>query len=314
MTVDAPFMSKKKNRIADHLFHRLLLLAGVIVRHLNRSHTIALARISGDIVYDLLKIRRTLVETNLSLTFPEKSGEEVSHIARQVYRNLAENAVEVLRLPLIRTSEDASRLVDADVRDFLAKTRDRNKGAVCVSAHFGNWELLAVSLGLLISPVTVVVKRLKNRDIDRQINLWRGIRGNTVVYKRQALREGLRTLRGGGIMSFLADQSDPKGGFFMDFLGRRTSVFLGPAYLALKTGVPLFVVMCRRSGGGRYIAAFEEVDTAGLCSGKGDAEELTRRYTRVLERYILQYPEEWFWLHNRWKRVEEPPSFDSGEE
>ena len=286
----------------------------MIVRRLNRSHSAAMARILGDIVFDLLKMRRDLVETNLSLTFPEKSGEEISRIARQVYRNLAANAVEVLRLPLIRTPEDATRLVDVDVRDFLAKTRDRNNGAVCVSAHFGNWELLAVSLGLLISQVTVVVKRLKNRDIDRQINRWRGIRGNTIVYKRQALREGLRTLRRGGIMSFLADQSDPEGGFFMDFLGRRTSVFLGPAYLALKTGVPLFVVMCRRSGGGRYIAEFEEVDTAGLGSDKGDAEELTRRYTRVLERYIRQYPEEWFWVHNRWKRTEESLPFESGEE
>jgi len=307
-------MSKKKNRFPDNLFYRLLLLSGMIVRRLNRSHSAAMARILGDIVFDLLKIRRDLVETNLSLTFPEKSGEEISRIARQVYRNLAANAVEVLCLPLIRTPEDATRLVDVDVRDFLAKTRDRNNGAVCVSAHFGNWELLAVSLGLLISPVTVVVKRLKNRDLDRQINRWRGIRGNTIVYKRQALREGLRTLRRGGIMSFLADQSDPEGGFFMDFLGRRTSVFLGPAYLALKTGVPLFVVMCRRSGGGRYIAEFEEVDTAGLGSDKGDAEELTRRYTRVLERYIRQYPEEWFWVHNRWKRTEESLPFESGEE
>jgi len=295
-------MSKKKNRFPDNLFYRLLMLVGVILRRLNRSHSAALARILGDIVYDLLKIRRTLVETNLSLTFPEKSGEEISRIARQVYRNLAANAVEVLRLPLIRTPEDATRLVDVDVRDFLAKTRDRNNGAVCVSAHFGNWELLAVSLGLLISPVTVVVKRLKNRDLDSQINLWRSMRGNTVVYKRQALREGLRTLRSGGIMSILADQSDPNGGFFMDFLGRRASVFLGPAFLALKTGVPLFVVMCRRNGSGRYIAEFEEVETSDLGEGKEDAEELARRYTRVLERYIRTCPEEWFWVHNRWKR------------
>ncbi len=295
-------MSKNKNSIRDKLFYRILLLVGLIVRRLNRAHVAAIARISGDIVYDRLKIRRELVETNLSLTFPEKSGEEIRRIARQVYRNLAENAIEVLRLSLIGTPEDASRLVEVDVRDFLAKTRDRNKGAVCVSAHFGNWELLAVSLGLLVSPVTVVVKRLKNRDLDSQINRWRSMRGNTVVYKRQALREGLRTLRSGGIMSILADQSDPKGGFFMDFLGRRASVFLGPAFLALKTGVPLFVVMCRRNGSGRYIAEFEEVETSDLGAGKEDAEELARRYTRVLERYIRTYPEEWFWVHNRWKR------------
>jgi len=297
-----PEQSEKKNRIDDRIFFCLVLIAGALVRRLRRSHAEAFARFIGDVVYHILKIRRDLVEKNLAATFPDKSKGDINRIARQVYRNLAENAIEVLRLSLIGTPEDASRLVEVDVRNFLAKTRDRNKGAVCVSAHFGNWELLAVSLGLLVSPVTVVVKRLKNRDLDSQINLWRSMRGNTVVYKRQALREGLRTLRSGGIMSILADQSDPNGGFFMDFLGRRASVFLGPAFLALKTGVPLFVVMCRRNGSGRYIAEFEEVETSDLGEGKEDAEELARRYTRVLERYIRTCPEEWFWVHNRWKR------------
>lgn len=297
-------MNKKKNRIQDKLFYRLLLLAGMLVRRLNRAHAAALARFSGDIVCDLLKIRRTLVERNLSLTFPAKSGEEIHRIARQVYRNLAENAIEVLRLSFIKTPEDAASLLQVNTAELHAKTRGNNKGAVMVSAHFGNWELLALGMGLMGFPMTVVVKRLKNKEIDRQINYWRSMRGNRVVYKRQALREGLRTLRSGGIMSILADQSDPKGGFFMDFLGRRTSVFLGPAFLALKTGVPLFVVMCRRTGGGKYVVDIEEVDTAGLGASKEDAEELARRYTRVLERHIRAYPEEWFWLHDRWKRTD----------
>lgn len=297
-------MSKKKNRIGDKLFYRILLLVGMIVRRLNRAHAAAIAGITGDIVYDRLKIRRELVETNLSLTFPEKSGEEIRRIARQVYRNLAENAMEVLRLPLIQTPEDAVSLLQIDARAFLARTRESGKGAVLVSAHFGNWELLGIGLCLLVSPATVVAKKLKNSEVDGLVNKWRSMRGNRVVYKKQALREGIRTLRSGGIMSILADQSDPNGGFFMDFLGRRTSVFVGPAYLALKTGVPLFVIMCRRNGSGRYIAEFEEVQTSDLGDGKEDAEELARRYTRVLERYIRAYPEEWFWVHNRWKRTD----------
>lgn len=301
-------MRKKKNRIRNKLFYRIVLLAGMLVRSLNRTHTSSLARIFGDIGYYLLKIRRTLVETNLSLTFPDKPPEEIRRIARQVYRNLAENAIEVLRLSLIRTPEDAASLLHVDTGELHAKTRAQNKGAVMVSAHFGNWELLALGMGLMGFPMTVVVKRLKNREIDRQINLWRSMRGNRVVYKKQALREGLRTLRSGGIMSMLADQSDPKGGFFMDFLGRRTSVFVGPAFLALKTGVPLFVIMCRRTGGGMYAVDIEEVDTSDLGSAKADAEELARRYTRVLERYIRAYPEEWFWVHNRWKRTDENAS------
>lgn len=280
------------------------MFAGILLRIFSQSQAALLARFCGDMVYSLLKIRRNLVEENLSATFPEKSREEITRIARQVYRNLAENVFEVLRLPLLRTPEDAARLVDVDARAFQAKTREMNKGAVLISAHFGNWELLGMAFGLLVSPITVVVKRLKNREIDRQINRWRAMRGNRVVYKRQALREGLRTLRNGGVMSILADQSDPKGGFFMDFLGRRTSVFLGPAFLVLKTGVPVFVGISRKIGNGRYRVEYEEIDYSDLGTGKADVEELARRYTLALERYIRRYPEEWFWLHDRWKRTD----------
>jgi KDO2-lipid IV(A) lauroyltransferase len=154
-----------------------------------------------------------------------------------------------------------------------------------------------------VAPLTIVVKPLRNSRIDHQINAWRTMHGNRVVQDQQALREGLRTLRNGGIVVILGDQSDPGGSFFTEFLGRRTSVFLGPAWLALKTGVPLFVAMCRRSGDGRYKVETEEIELSDLGTTKDDAEELVRRYTRVLERSIYQYPEEWFWLHNRWKRT-----------
>ncbi|NTV67684.1 MAG: lysophospholipid acyltransferase family protein [Chlorobaculum sp.] len=295
-------MQKKRNLLADRAIYKIFMFFGVLLRHSGRFHAASLARFAGDVAYDVFKIRRGMVEGNLSAAFPQKSRAEISRIARQVYRNMAENVVEVLRLPLLRTPEDAARLVDVDARAFRAKTRELNRGAVLISAHFGNWELLGMAFGLLVSPLTVVVKRLKNREIDRQINLWRAMRGNRVVYKRQALREGLRTLRNGGVMSILADQSDPKGGFFMDFLGRRTSVFLGPAFLALKTGVPVFVGISRKIGNGRYRVEYEEIDYSDLGTGKADVEELARRYTRALEGYIRRYPEEWFWVHNRWKR------------
>lgn len=296
---------KKNSRFADRTLILLVRFAGVLLRRLSLRQVASLARFSGDVVYDVLKIRRRLVEENLARAFPDKGSDEIFRIARQVYRNLAWNAFEVFRLPLIETPEDAAMLVDIDAAGFLARTRDRNKGAVLVSAHFGNWELLGLAFGLLVAPMTVVVKRLKNHDIDRQINVWRSMRGNRVVYKQDALREGIRTLRSGGIMTILADQSDPNGGFFMEFLGRRTSVFLGPAFLALKTGVPLFVGVSRKTGDGHYAVVYEEIDYSDLGTGKADVEELARRYTGALERYICRYPEEWFWLHDRWKRTDE---------
>ena len=247
-----------------------------------------------------------MVEENLTLTFPEKTPAEITALARQVYRNQAENIIEVLRLPMIKTAQDARELLELDAREFLAKTLECKRGGLLVSAHFGNWELMALCAGLLLAPVTIVVKEIKNHAINHQINAWRTMRGNRIIYDWQSLREGLRTLRNGGILSVLGDQSDPSGSFFSDFLGRRSSIFVGPAYFALHAQVPLFVAVCHRGTGGRYRVDLEEIDMTGLTTSKSDVEELTRRYTKVLERAIYQYPEEWFWLHNRWKRTADP--------
>ena len=288
----------------DKALHGLIKLLGVLVRSINRKNSTAIAHLLGDFVYYIPKSRRQLVEDNLALTFPEKKPAEISAIARQVYRNQAENMIEVLRLSMIKTQEDASRLLDIDASTIFAKTFDLKKGGVLVSAHFGNWELLAYCAGLLAAPISIVVKALKNHAIDQQINAWRTMGGNRIIYDWKAVREGLKTLRNGELLTVLGDQSDPGGSFFTEFLGRRTTVFLGPAYLALKAGVPLFVAMCHRNGSGSYKVEIEEIDMTGLGTAKTDAEELARRYTKAIERFIYRYPEEWLWLHKRWKRTE----------
>jgi KDO2-lipid IV(A) lauroyltransferase len=175
---------------------------------------------------------------------------------------------------------------------------------VIVSAHYGNWELLTICFGLLVTPVTMIVKSQKNKLIDQQINSWRTMHGNRIIYKGQALREGLRTLEQGGTLAILGDQSDPGAGFFVDFLGRKASLFLGPAFFALKARVPLFVAMSRKHGDGRYTIELKEIDTSDLVFSRNDIRELAQRYTRVIEYYIRQCPEEWLWLHDRWKRAD----------
>ena len=295
---------EKRGSFSQRVLFRLIMTLGVLVRNISRKRSTAIAHLLGDFVFHIFRTRRALVTGNLALTFPAKSDTDIIAIALQVYRNQAENVIEMLRLPMIKTAEDARQLLDVDASDFLAKTIGRKKGGVLVSAHFGNWELLGLCSGLLVAPLTIVVKPLKNPQIDQQINAWRTMHGNRIVHDAQALREGLRTLRHGGILVVLGDQSDPGGSFFTEFLGRRTSVFLGPAWLALKAGVPLYVAMCRRTGDGRYKVDTEEIELSDLGTTKADAEELVRRYTRAIERSIYQYPEEWFWLHNRWKRME----------
>ncbi|TLU82080.1 MAG: lysophospholipid acyltransferase family protein [Chlorobium sp.] len=297
----------KNDRATEKILVSIMSFFAILIRSVSLKASAAIARFLGDFVFYILQTRRKLVIENLSRAFPDKDSSEINAKARQVYRNQAENIIETVRLPMIKTAEDAARFLELDTKAILSKTIDQKKGGVLVSAHFGNWELLAFCSGLLMHSHTIVVKELTNKAIDRRMNEIRTLRGNQIVYDNRALREGLRTLQQGGILTLLGDQSDPSAGFFTEFMGRRTSVFLGPAFFALKAGVPLFVALCRRVGNGRYVADIEEIDTTGFGTSKTDIEEIARRYTRIIEKAVYQYPEEWFWLHNRWKVIEPVP-------
>ncbi len=279
----------------------LVLFLGFLTRKMSLKRSRDLARWLGNIAYDRLKIRRTLVEQNLGMVFPEKTDSEIQEIARNVYQNQILNVIELLRIPLIKSRADAQELVEIRPGCFFEKTRDRNQGAVLVSAHLGSWEVLALCTGLLLTPVHVIAKPLKNSYFDVHLNRWRTMHGNKIIYKDNALREGLKILRQGGVIGILGDQSNRKGTHLTQFLGRESTIFLGPAFLALKAGVPVFIETCKRLDNGKYRLEIIEIPTDDLKYSKDDIKRLTVRYTRALEDFIRKHPEEWLWLHDRWK-------------
>ncbi len=284
------------------LTFRLVQALGFLARAMSWKQARWFAGGIGDVMRCGLRLRRDLVYRNLRLTFPEKSDDEIDRIVRGVYRNVATTLLDVLRFPLIRTREDAAALVDiVNPEVFWRGTDNGRKGAVLVSAHYGNWELLAFASGMLVKPMTIIVKEQSNIALDRAMNEFRTLNGNKVVYDDRSVREGLRLLADGGLLSILADQSDPSASYFGEFLGRRATVFHGAAFFALRAKVPLFVGMCRHGDNGKYRVEVTEVETSDLTFCKEDISTLADRYTRVLEEYVRRWPEEWFWLHNRWK-------------
>ena len=295
-------MKEELQAASEKLMSETLNLLGVLVRKMSRKQSTRFASLIGDFMHRVIGIRRDLVYRNLGLTFPEKSPEEIRRIATAMYRNVASSLLEVLRLPLIRNREDAAALVDIDGEAFLQWYRTRKTGAVFVSAHYGNWELMAMASGLLVEPIAIVVKRLRNHELDQRMNEYRTMRGNRIIYHSQALREGLRLLGEGGFLTILGDQSDHDAVNYGEFLGRRASMYYGPAFFALKAKVPLFFVVCQGNGEGRYTVKVREVNTSDLTFSKEAIATLAARYTRMLEEEIRNRPEEWFWLHNRWKR------------
>jgi KDO2-lipid IV(A) lauroyltransferase len=288
---------------ASVLTYYAISLIGVFVRAMSLRQARRFACLLGDFAHHQLGLRRELVYRNIGLTFPEKSPDEIRDIATGVYRNVAVTLFEVLRFPLLRNREKVAALVDmdVDVDEFMRRTDNGRKGAVMVSAHYGNWELMAMAFGIMVKPVNIIVKQLSNDLVDRRMNELRTLMGNRVVYDGQALREGLRLLADGGVLAILSDQSDSSATYFGEFLGRRATIFQGAAFFALKAKVPLFVGMCRQNGAGKYKIEMQEINTSDLTYNKADIATLALRYTRVIEEYILRWPEEWFWLHNRWK-------------
>ncbi|MBM3423434.1 MAG: lysophospholipid acyltransferase family protein [Chlorobi bacterium] len=290
-------------KAVQRITYNVIDLLGFMVRKLNRPQTVFLASLIGDIMHHVIRLRRSMVYRNLSLTFPDKSEEEIRRIARAMYRNVFATLLEVLRLPLIRNREDVAKLVDIEGDEaFREWHRSGKRGAVLVSAHYGNWELMAMAFGLMVNPITIIVKRLRNRQIDRKMNEYRTMRGNKVVYPKKSVREGLRLLQHGGVLAILGDQSDPDEANYGEFLGRRTTMFHGAAFFALRANVPMFMPICTSNGDGRYTIKVREVDTSDLSFSKSDTALLAARYTRMIEDEIRRRPEEWFWLHNRWKR------------
>lgn len=290
----------------------LFLFLGFLVRKLDRQRSRKLAKKLGSVAYDHLKIRRRLVEKNLAMVFPGKKEAEIQDTARRVYQNQVLNIIELLRIPLIKNREDARELVEIRPGCFFEKTRDQGKGAVLVSAHLGSWEMLGLCTGLLLTPVHVVVKPLKNSHLDYHLTSWRTMHGNKLIDKDKALREGLKVLRQGGVVGVLGDQSNRKGTHLIEFLGRESTIFLGPAFLALKAGVPLFIETCKRLDNGKYLLEIVEIPTDDLNYSKEDIKELTRRYSRALEDFIRGNPEEWLWLHDRWKTAPRPAQPETG--
>jgi len=295
-------ISKKIKRLTYPLGTWLFLLLGFLVRRLNREQCLRLSRILGNFIYDYLRIRRGLVLDNLSRTFPGKTHQEIDRIARMVYQNQVLNLFELLRIPLIKDKSDAKKFVKIEAEESFHQAMSNNTGAVVVSGHFGSWETIGVCTGLMLKPMNLIAKPIKNQRLDHYLNQLRSLHGNKVIPKDKALREGMKILKNGEILAILADQSQRKVSRYIDFLGRKSSVFLGPAFMALKAGVPLYVEVSRRTEKNEYQVEIKQVPTSDLDCRKQDILELVKRYHRVLEDFIRKHPEEWLWLHDRWKR------------
>lgn len=242
---------------------------------------------------------------NLAIAFPERSHAERRRILRASFANLGRMVAELAHLSRF-TAEDLRTLVQFEDEAWWAENvgAARDTGVLILSGHFGNWELLVFAHGMRGFPVSMVHRTVANPFVDRWLNRLRARAGTRLVRKRQAAGGVLRALHDRQLLVLPFDQnSTRKIGVFVDFFGVPASTNSGIARLALRTGAPIVPVFIVREGGG----ARHRVHVLPIMYAQrsGDPESDVRRVTQALsdvfEGMVRRYPEQWLWVHKRWK-------------
>jgi KDO2-lipid IV(A) lauroyltransferase len=265
-----------------------------------------LGKLFGIFMFNFIPYRKKVALENLKKSFPEKSDEEIRRILKLAYVNLGITFFEFMGFANLKIS-DFDGFVKLENFDVVVEALKKGKGLILMSGHFGNWELSAIATGIKIGkPLNVIVKKQRNKFVDREINKWRCWFGNKVIPMEKAFRESLRILSEGGIVALLADQSAPKEGLYVNFLGRPASTFTGPAIMSIRTGAPIVVGFAIREENYGYRIVFEKIDFTPSENEDENIIKLTQLHTSMLEKYIRLYPDHWLWFHRRWKH--QPPS------
>ena len=274
-----------------------LLAAGV--RSLPRRASLAAGRLLGDLA-GALGLRRRVAEENLARAFPEKSAAEREGILRAHYRELGLVCVEYCRMPELVRAPDGRVVAEARGMEHLERAQREGRGAILLTGHFGNFELLGAWLGRR-HPVDFVVQPLSNPGVERMLAGWRTGAGVGQIPRGSALRRVFESLRANRWVAMVADQDARERGVFVPFFGVPASTPVGPAEIALRAGAPIVMGFDVRRPDGRHELEVDAPLPQPAESDPDAALRLTAAHTARLEARVRERPEAWFWLHRRWK-------------
>lgn len=241
--------------------------------------------------------------TNLRRSLPERSEAEHRAILRGVYRHLGWQLVEFCRMPRY-TRENLRNWARIEGHEHYLAAHARGKGVLIITGHLGAWELSSFYHSLLGYPMSMVIRRLDNRRLDGFVNGIRCMHGNEVLHKDDFGRGLLTAMRKGGTVGILMDTNmTPPQGAFVEFFGQQACTATGLAHVARKTGAAVLPgFMLWEKSERRYVLHFgPEVAIPRTDDVNADILEGTQRCTRAIEDWIRRYPDQWLWIHRRWK-------------
>jgi KDO2-lipid IV(A) lauroyltransferase len=299
-------------KIFDKLQYYAALIASYPVSYLPAGIRTGLGKFIGYVFMLIFPSRVDIAKDNLSKAFPDKDGDWINQTAKESFENLGITLVEILTLRHISEKKirDAVKIENPDIgRNLLSQ----NHGMIFLSAHFGNWEVSALSIALQLDVnFLIIVEHQANDFVNTEMNNIRTRFGNRIVSRYKAAREIVKTLQQGEVLALIADQSaSERNDVYVDFFGRPAATFDSPAALALKFNIPIVFGVSVRQDDYSYKLKMQEIKHDDLTNDKEGILELTRRHVKMLEDEIRKHPGHWSWMHRRWKHTP-PPEVSDG--
>ncbi len=263
-----------------------------------------LGKLLGILIYYIDFTHRRIVKRNLKFAYPEWKDEEICKVSKRIFRNVGITFFEILQMGFF-SKEDFLRNIRIKGEEHLKNAVADGKGVIIISAHLGNWEAASLFSPCYFGhPVTVVARNIESGFVNRRLIKFRSRFGNSVIDKEGALPEMMNTLRSGKILALLIDQGTKRSeGVELLFFGKKVTVTPAAAMLALRCKSPVLPVFCVREDDRKLTIIVEPpVQLVRTNNLREDLKTNSQVMTDIIEDIVRKYPDQWLWLHKRWKR------------
>ncbi|MCM8775982.1 MAG: lysophospholipid acyltransferase family protein [Candidatus Omnitrophica bacterium] len=282
----------------EYLLYRIVAFG---IRCLPLSYAMCLADGIGLLLFYLLGERTRTTFNNLRQAYgAEKSEREIRKIAIASYQNLVRVAFEFIRIPTI--AKNPERYLRVEHWDYVEKALEKKRGVMIIVSHFGNWELMSFAGRINQRPLHAIARATKNPFVYQYIKHLRSLMGTVSIDKEGAVKNTVKLLKNNQIVCMLIDQHERQGGVWVDFFGRKASTTSLPAMMALRHEVSVLFAFYTRSGPGSFVIHLEKpFPVIRTDDRKQDILSNTQQYIRRIEEEIRKSPENWLWMHRRWR-------------
>ncbi len=291
----------------EKIYYRLIQAVFFLLGHLPKTWGVSLGNMIGEAWYKLDKRHRDVALSNMSIAFKDrKSPDELDKLALNVFRNIGRIPFEIAWSQTL-THKDFLKYFEIRGLYNIKNALKKGKGAIGLTAHTGNWEFLPPVLSLSGVPLIAVYRPLSFKPLDRYLAEYRNRFGVKLIPKKKSMRKLLKSLSKNEFVGIVFDQDSGRtAGVFADFFNKKACTSKGIALIALKTKVPVIPVFIARTGSRFRVEIGQEIRLIKTGNKEQDIEANTRQYNLAIEDFIRRYPDQWFWVHNRFKTRPRP--------